>query len=127
MSLLSIKNLTAPLTNKVHLTSIVLVAFLFAVFRLSGGSVSIDSTKARAVPIKAELAPKKTLGAEPLPEELGNFNPKKEIERLNKLDDETDPLADALKHGDTAKEVNKTQGGKDSTGLDDIEKRLGLK
>lgn len=41
MALISAKNLISPVVNKLHLITIVLVTILFAVFRLSGGKVSI--------------------------------------------------------------------------------------
>jgi hypothetical protein len=44
VALISSKNLAAPLTNKIHITSIILVALLFAVFRLAGGGVDVKST-----------------------------------------------------------------------------------
>ncbi|RMG44028.1 MAG: hypothetical protein D6719_02600 [Candidatus Dadabacteria bacterium] len=39
MSLISVNNFIAPLTNKVHLATIFFVACAFAVFRLSGGGI----------------------------------------------------------------------------------------
>ena len=44
MALISSKNLAAPLTNKIHITSIILVALLFAVFRLAGGGVDVKTS-----------------------------------------------------------------------------------
>jgi hypothetical protein len=44
VALISSKNLAAPLTNKIHITSIILVALLFAVFRLAGGGVDVKAS-----------------------------------------------------------------------------------
>ncbi len=44
MALISSRNLAAPLTNKIHITTIILVALLFAVFRLAGGGVDVKSS-----------------------------------------------------------------------------------
>lgn len=40
MSLINARNLVSPLTNKVHLMTIILIAIAFAVLRLSGGKVA---------------------------------------------------------------------------------------
>lgn len=45
MSLISTHNLVAPLTNKVHLMTIILVAVAFAVLRLSGGAIGTSSAR----------------------------------------------------------------------------------
>jgi hypothetical protein len=44
VALISSRNLAAPLTNKIHITTIILVALLFAVFRLAGGGVDVKSS-----------------------------------------------------------------------------------
>jgi len=54
MALISTKNLIAPLTNKVHLTSLILVAVAFAAVRFAGGSVSVQRTHANNKPARLE-------------------------------------------------------------------------
>lgn len=57
MSLISTQNLVAPLTNKVHLTTIILVAVAFAVLRLSGGAISAVSANRAPVEANRDLQP----------------------------------------------------------------------
>lgn len=45
MSLINLQNFVTPLTNKLHLGTILLVAVLFAVFRLAGGGWASMSTE----------------------------------------------------------------------------------
>ena len=46
MSLISPKNFIAPFTNVVNLATIIVVALLFLIYRLSGGGVAMSSRKA---------------------------------------------------------------------------------
>lgn len=43
MSLISIRNAVAPLTNTTHLVTIVLITVLFGVYRISGGTMRVSS------------------------------------------------------------------------------------
>lgn len=49
MSLISTKNLVAPLTNMVHMITILLIAITFAVLRFSGASISLQSSSAPTI------------------------------------------------------------------------------
>ncbi len=49
MALISSRNLVAPLTNKVHLISLVLLAVAFAALRFAGGSLSVEREPGREV------------------------------------------------------------------------------
>lgn len=42
MSLISTKNLLAPFTNKVHITTMLLIVFAFVALRISGGAIAIE-------------------------------------------------------------------------------------
>ena len=46
MSLISTRNLIAPLTNKLHMIAVLLLTVLFVALRLSGGAIKVDSTGA---------------------------------------------------------------------------------
>lgn len=52
MSLISFRNLVAPMSNKVHLVTVILVALAFGVLRLSGGTVETHSTNKSSNPTK---------------------------------------------------------------------------
>lgn len=59
MSLISTKNLSAPIVNKVHLVGILLVVVLFATFRLAGGTIKTggvqDSSQRAVIPSSAVI------------------------------------------------------------------------
>ncbi len=46
MGLIQTRNFVAPFKNRLHIGAIVIAAFLFGVFRLSGGSLELSSKKA---------------------------------------------------------------------------------
>lgn len=60
MSLISVRNLAVPFTNKVHLITILLVAFVFAAWRWSGGGVSTRGAAAGVATEqrRTEMAPR---------------------------------------------------------------------
>lgn len=141
MSLISARNLLAPLQNKVHLMAIILIASAFLVLRLSGGSVAVhDKNK----PVRArENVEEKTA-------EIDNmFDPRKEAERLGlapaverKVPDsvavaprENDYISNTLKKGDRKRAAERPgdslESGqasrKGANSLDEIEQSLGLK
>jgi hypothetical protein len=70
MALISSKNLVAPLTNKIHITTIILVAMVFTVFRFAGGGVDVrsqvskrlseDKQKLMAIPTTTKTEQKKS-------------------------------------------------------------------
>lgn len=107
MSLLSVHNFLVPLTNKVHLTTIVLVAILFGAYRLAGGGVRIENSRS----VRDETT----------------LNPRAEVERLGGLkrpsrNGESDVLRDMI---GSKREEQKRPGR--SSALDDVEKALGMR
>lgn len=67
MALISAKNLVTPLTNKIHLTAIILVVVAFAFLRLSGGRIDFESAKKSGKSNKSVTytAPEKPKGSHP--------------------------------------------------------------
>ena len=104
MSLISTKNLVAPLTNMVHLITILLIAVAFAVLRLSGASISMASSNApvQRMP-QQQAAPAANLGTQ-----------LQENKRA--------PAPWSGNNNSRSQQQAPSQGG----GLDDIEKQLGL-
>lgn len=130
--MLSVKNLIAPVTNKVHLVTIVLVASLFAWFRLSGGQVYITTSNQNTPPSAKEI--------KVTPQSGSSSATNKETDTSStsfKMSEE--PVV--TKHSDDflaeldAKDNNNRKPAKSatakkqepSTGLDDIERSLGLR
>ena len=109
MSLISTKNLVAPLTNMVHLITILLIAIAFAVLRLSGASMSIQSS---STPVNSSFqAP-----VQQQPADLGS-----------QLQQHQRPPAPWQQgSGKAAQPAAPADQGKKGGGLDDIEKALGL-
>ena len=54
MSLISSRNFVSPLTNKVHVITIVMVVAAFGIFRASGGKVSANSATDTRTPVRIE-------------------------------------------------------------------------
>lgn len=66
MALISAKNLVTPLTNKIHLTTIILIVVAFAFLRLSGGKLSLESSKKSGKEKTSSFAaPEKPKGSNP--------------------------------------------------------------
>ena len=65
MSLISLRNAIAPLTNTTHLVTIVLFSVLFGVYRISGGTIRIGSSDISRH--SEEVAPRTKLSATGFP------------------------------------------------------------
>jgi len=122
MSLINIKNLSSPLSNKVHLMAILLVVFLFWAYRLSGGTIMLKSstdTGGQAIQ-QSELdrGGHSSAASEPVRSRV--------LERRERSQQESRPLEELLREdanrGTVTRERQQDQGG-----LSDIEKKLGLK
>lgn len=148
MSLISPRNLLAPLQNKVHLFTIILIAVAFLVLRLSGGSVTIHD-KRQPQGVKAEIEQEEAAAARNKTEADFEkmFNPRKEAERLGlpaaperKLPDSTSVsvtdknyVNEMLRKGGKKKVSAQGEGEvpsepkKGESALDEIEQSLGLR
>ncbi len=111
MSLISPQNFLAPFTNKTHLITIILAAILFAAFRLSGGGVS---SVARHHGSDASLTDPEVV----IPDD--QFAPEDSPRQAEA------PTEDDLLDQMVGKEGHDSQK-ENNTGLDDIERRLGLR
>lgn len=111
MSLISTQNLVAPLTNTVHLITIILVAISFAILRLMGASLSVQPVSNMSTPRVQDSAP--------LQQEQRSA-PSIEQE-LFKQDAADEPLW-AQPEQDQVEDSPSPAGG----GLDDIERALGM-
>jgi hypothetical protein len=124
MALLSLKNFRGPLTNPVHLVTIVLVTVLFGVFRWSGGGLSFSSGNRLAASGAGEETVAEDTGVER--PAAGTTKPAKPPVARNQ-----DLLGDMLKSDQKAVAAKPTQKPKDKSagdaGLADIEKSLGLR
>jgi len=111
MSFISAKNLVAPLTNMVHLITILLIAICFSVLRLSGASLSIESSAVNATTAASRAANDSNTSQTSEDVELPVFIPKSKT-----------PWDKDNQTTKTAPSKSKQIGG-----LDDIEKSLGIK
>lgn len=128
MSLISPKNFIAPLTNAVNLATIIVVAILFGIYRLSGGGVSISTRKPPSAITKEEIssrsAEKRLAETSKAPEIKTNPKNQRDLR-------EDTPLRDLLEEDqesigslrDPAKKTPQKTGG---SSLDDIAKQLGV-
>lgn len=115
MSLISAKNLVAPLTNKVHLMSLVLVAVGFAFLRYSGGSISLEErSQTRNVRSKNVRTINKN-AADPTQNSRS---------RVDELFNSVSPMGKKQKEPKKIKKVPPKR--KDSGSLAEIEKSLGM-
>lgn len=131
MGMVQIKNFVVPLTNKIHVGTILLVALIFAVYRLSGGGAEVvpgtpaasrspalqpmhEPSKADAL-FEQESAQMFGSGASAAP----SRGAQPQRARPNLLDEAFNARADKPR---TAPPSANNRGG-----LDDIEKQLGLK
>lgn len=106
MALISTKNLVAPLTNKVHLTSLILLAVAFAAIRFAGGSVAIE----RNAPNGRLLRSEETRRVAPAPS-----NPEQTRRGVNNLRNSIGTVP-----------PDRSEDSKKQGGLAEIEKSLGL-
>jgi hypothetical protein len=132
MSLISTKNFIAPLTNKLHIISIILATTAFVVLRLSGGAIKVEP---RASARTAKTA------AHTVEEELpGTAAAKQEGSGILDLQPEARESVKARSYGkfqdivdapppweEKKKLVKQPEPTNKKNSLDDIEKKLGLK
>ena len=112
MALISTKNLVAPLTNKVHLTSLILLAVAFAALRFAGGSVAVQRNGDR--PYVKPIESRRPVPAPSSAEQTRRG--------VNNLHNSVGPLGRAPADEESREEQKKQAGG----GLAEIEKSLGL-
>ncbi|MCB0318292.1 MAG: hypothetical protein KDD56_06005 [Bdellovibrionales bacterium] len=124
MSLISIKNVVEPFSNKVHLVTIIVITFTFGIYRASGGTVEISNRQ-------YELNNKRTTLFEEDSAEVATSKPKKTFSFSSKTKNDDDFVKSLL--GSNAKSVEKSQqkevptSQSQDSGFDEIEKSLGLK
>ncbi|MCB0333077.1 MAG: hypothetical protein KDD55_06225 [Bdellovibrionales bacterium] len=128
MAFVSIQNLVAPLTNKVHLISIIAAALTFAVFRMSGGHISIEklnvppqrqSLTQEATPVSNIAAQMEKLKAQPAARPAAPSNAPLTQEQVFV------PSTTKKSPTDNFKAPGKSKSS--STGLEEIERSLGLR
>lgn len=155
MSLISIRNAVAPLTNTTHLVTIVLFTVLFGVYRVSGGTIRVSesgSHRLEEIPAKPRVAPTSDFGLPAL--ELQKEAPKTApagavpLNKASKIPDSgsvrlqpsedgdllqemigNDPLPNARRNDghETQRRPVEKRVDQNNGSLDDIEKTLGLK
>ena len=116
MALISTKNLVAPLTNKVHLTSLVLIAVAFAAVRFAGGAVTIERAGMRGRAAASEEARK------PVPAPSLDEDTRRGVGRLRNA---IGGLGNPPPESEPAKK-EPTPPAQRKNGLAEIEKTLGL-
>ena len=138
MSFINIHNVLAPFTNKVHLTTIILVALAFAAIRWHGGGVEIEESADKRVRTpKRATAPATTTETRAKPKRT-NFEmfekapvktkktrevidlPRGNTDFVDSMIESTAKKRAASKNRAAAKKPTK-EGG-----LDDVERILGL-
>jgi len=132
MSLISTRNLVAPLTNKLHMIAIVLVTVGFVALRLSGGTVSMRS---RSEARTAKSAPAPMENEDLLSGAPQNADPlARDSARTQRNEKPRGGLADSIKapweensQAAPSKPAAADTGSKKKGGLADIEKALGIK
>jgi hypothetical protein len=129
MGFIDIKNFTAPFVNRTHLIAIVGVTICFAVFRLSGGSVSTQHQERRAVaPVAVD--PQKDKAARELRSLLGSDVPATEERAIPKpvaREDETGDLLGGMLDESQKQRQQKAPEHPRPKGLEEIEKAMGLR
>lgn len=132
MGLVQVKNFVVPFTNKVHLGTILLVALIFAVYRLSGGGAEIVHSSSRPASIALP-------SIEPDPEAEALYRRESEqrfgVARGEATDRRASPprprgnlLDEAFRsRSEAQKPASSPSAPSGRRGLDDIEKQLGLK
>ncbi len=80
MALISTKNIISPFTNKLHLTTIILMVIAFTILRLSGGKLELvkEGKKPNFIP--------KMEDTQPTQEETGTKNGSKGTSSLKDLE-----------------------------------------
>jgi hypothetical protein len=119
MSLISIENILEPFTNKVHLITIILVVFVFAILRLQGGGFSISTDIEPPRLYKKPTATRSIPAAATMRKETPRDRQKAEF--LDQMIAEGDAEVQAYR------KTQKKAAPNNERGLSDIEKSLGLK
>lgn len=141
MSLISAKNLFAPLTNKLHMLSILFVMIVFGVFRLATGGIEVVHRPTTETPDSRIGSDRQLghtgIGADPRGTNNNmNFDPREEIKRLAEQGrkSQIDPNAakpnggkDLLDEMIPQKPQGQPSDNQKGRGLQDIEQALGLK
>lgn len=142
MSLLSLNNFVTPLTNKIHIITIILVAILFALYRLAGGGWSVIPTKPRIPSYNSSasgnsadfdkmFANEDAMFETPSVSSSRKADTNKDKNKVGKttvtvpLNSEQENLVKKILGDDSKKSETRPQ--RDSSGLEDIEKKLGLR
>jgi hypothetical protein len=134
MSLINIKNFVQPVVDKRNLVTIVLIAGLFGIIRLSGGKAGMAGSDRRISDetphsaISKEVAP--DIGVSTKGVEKSSSSPQPLAKSKSKPAERVrggDPLIDGV-IGDTERAEPKKKGNKPANGrLDDIEETLGMR
>lgn len=128
MSLISIHNLVAPLGNKTNLVSVILVALLFGIFRVSGGGFDSGEAPRRKPPQAANAARQAAAPeAAAIPNDA-DLDRELDATAARIADDEGDPALEAMlgrSGNEKPKDVEPQAGTGDS--LSELEKSLGLR
>ena len=143
MSLISAKNFVAPFTNRVHLITILLVSVLFATFRLSGGLLESrganDSSRLRRESPSAPIMLDRTSSNDLLFDDEAvpaRGNPERSAgEKPNAAPIDGDVLKDLMASNAAKRQEPGSLRAPDkegsekpsNSGLDDIERRLGMR
>ena len=113
MSFISIQNFLEPFRRKVHLISISMVAILFLVFRLHGGGMTLQRVTVEERPASSLFERSEKVAPRPVPN-----RPQSSI-----FNDVVAPR----KAAPSPSESPKREQTPDRSGLDDIERSLGLR
>ena len=134
MSLISIRNVVEPLSNKVHLVTIVVITLTFGIYRASGGTVEVSDRQLDLNRQKTNLfeeakktagSKKRTLVKKKAPAKASSAS----LDDNNFLHSVLGSNAGSAKNAETAEAKTKVaeSSNQNGGGLDDIEKSLGLK
>ncbi len=123
MSLISVQNFVAPFKNPTHAITLILVAGLFGAYRYSGGSISSTPRVVKgahtATPAAAvEETDEELITADEIAEENARALPP-----VKKATTKRGVLDQLIGRERVEKEARPAEG----SGLDDIEKKLGLR
>jgi len=123
MSLISVRNFVAPLQNRLHLGTIIMVAVLIAVARLSGGAVRVGHSQK-----KSSLEPAVTAQDNSVEEDSLETIETQPQKKLPARDLDRDPLDDLLAEKPLAhtEQPAKNPNNNKPNQLSDIRKSLGL-
>ncbi|MEZ4753096.1 MAG: hypothetical protein R3A13_02160 [Bdellovibrionota bacterium] len=133
MSLISIKNVVAPFSNKVHLVTITVITLTFGIYRASGGTIEISDRQQNLNSQRnsGNIFEKSKNLAEP---KAYDFSKKAATNKAKssaiELDDDSFLKSVLGTNANSVKKSKPVENESDSQepgGLEDIEKSLGLK